>query len=107
MLEQESERALRLREFVRVDTSHGEQRKKTALGGAPDSAIAPLVIGDDRRVMQLSAHLFERRVFVQGIRHPTVPEGTARLRISVAVGHRMEDLETAALAINDAMSHTT
>jgi 7-keto-8-aminopelargonate synthetase-like enzyme len=93
-----AERAIRLRERVR---GHGVGER---LGGAPDSAIAPLVIGDDRRVMQLSAQLFERRVFVQGIRYPTVAEGTARLRISLMAEHRMEDVEIAALAVNDAMS---
>jgi 7-keto-8-aminopelargonate synthetase-like enzyme len=80
--------------------------RAVTLGGAPDSAIAPLVIGDDRRVMQLSARLFERRVFVQGIRYPTVAEGSARLRISVAAGHRMEDIETISRIVNDAMSQT-
>ncbi len=74
------------------------------LGGHADSAIAPLVIGDDRRVMELSARLYERRVFVQGIRYPTVPVDSARLRMTVNAGHRAEDIETAAIALNDAMS---
>jgi 7-keto-8-aminopelargonate synthetase-like enzyme len=74
------------------------------LGGAGDGAIAPLVVGDDRRVMELSAALFERRVFVQGIRPPTVPEATSRLRISVCAGHRPQDIEIAAIALNDAVS---
>jgi 7-keto-8-aminopelargonate synthetase-like enzyme len=78
------------------------------LGGHADSAIAPLVIGDDRRVMELSARLYERRVFVQGIRYPTVPEATARLRISLNAGHRSHDIEMAAIAVmaalDDAMS---
>jgi 8-amino-7-oxononanoate synthase len=75
-----------------------------SVGGHDDSAILPLVIGDDRRVMELSAQLYERRVFVQGIRYPTVPEGTARLRLSLNAGHREMDLEAAIIAINDAMS---
>ena len=89
------ERARRLRARVRN------------LGGAVESAIAPLVIEDDRRVMELSAQLFERRVFVQGIRYPTVPAGTARLRISVAAGHSLEDIEIASVAVNDAVSQET
>jgi 8-amino-7-oxononanoate synthase len=74
------------------------------LGGHADSAIAPLVVGDDRRVMELSARLFERRVFVQGIRFPTVPEATSRLRISLSAGHVEKDIESAVIALNDAMS---
>ncbi|MEO8554649.1 MAG: 8-amino-7-oxononanoate synthase, partial [Kofleriaceae bacterium] len=87
-----AERAIQLRSRVRD------------LGGHPDGAIAPLVIGDDRRVMELSAALFERRVFVQGIRPPTVPEATSRLRISLCSGHTTQDIEMAAIALNDAMS---
>ena len=74
------------------------------LGGHVDSAIAPLVIGDDRRVMEISSALYERRVFVQGIRYPTVPEGTARLRLSLNAGHTSQDVEMLAIALNDATS---
>ena len=74
------------------------------LGGQEDSAIAPLIVGDDQRVMEISARLFERRVFVQGIRYPTVPEGTARLRTSLHAKQTAQDLEIAAVALNDAMS---
>jgi len=74
------------------------------LGGHADSAIAPLVIGDDARVMEISARMYERRVFVQGIRYPTVPEATARLRISLSAGHSAADIEMAAIALGDAMS---
>jgi 8-amino-7-oxononanoate synthase len=74
------------------------------LGGHADAAIAPLILGDDQRVMEISARLFERRVFVQGIRYPTVPEATARLRMSLHAGHTAQDLEIAAVAVNDAMS---
>lgn len=81
-------------------------RIRGQLGGVRDGAIAPLIVGDDRRVMELSARLLDRRVFVQGIRYPTVPEATARLRISVNAGHRAEDVELLAIALDDAMSQT-
>lgn len=63
------------------------------LGGSPDSAIAPLRINDDRRVMAMTARLLDSKVYVQGIRPPTVPEGTARLRVSLAAGHSALDVE--------------
>jgi len=63
-----------------------------------------LIIGDDARVMELSARMYERRVFVQGIRYPTVPAATARLRVSLNAGHLAEDIELAAIALNDALS---
>jgi len=65
-------------------------------GGAADSAIAPILVGDDREVMRLSRQLLEQRVFVQGIRPPTVPPGTARLRVSLAAGHTESQLVRAA-----------
>jgi 8-amino-7-oxononanoate synthase len=82
-----AEHAMRLRAAVR------------GLGGAKESAIAPLIVGDDARVMSISAALLERvsptgdRYFVQGIRPPTVPEGTARLRVSLSAGHTSADVD--------------
>lgn len=63
------------------------------LGGVREGAIAPLVVGDDGDVMQLSDSLFEQGVFVQGIRPPTVPAGTARLRVTVSSAHTNEMIE--------------
>jgi len=57
--------------------------------------ILPVLIGDNERTMQLSAKLLERGVFVQGIRPPTVPEGTARLRLTPMATHRPEHIERA------------
>ena len=77
------------------------------LGGAAESAIAPLLVGDDREVMQITARLLEQRVYVQGIRPPTVPEGTARLRVSLSAGHTPQDLETLTGALCNAARHFT
>ena len=68
------------------------RQRVPGLGGSATSAIAPLVIGDDRAAMQLSARLFDAGIYVQGIRPPTVPVGTSRLRISVCSGHSQNDL---------------
>jgi 8-amino-7-oxononanoate synthase len=60
-----------------------------------DSQILPVLIGENDRTMQLSAKLLARGVFVQGIRPPTVPEGTARLRLTPMATHRPEHIERA------------
>jgi 8-amino-7-oxononanoate synthase len=60
------------------------------------TAIQPLVVGDNARVMHLMENLWERGFWVPGIRPPTVPEGSARLRISLTAGHTPE--QVAALA---------
>lgn len=67
-----------------------------AAGGAGASAIAPIMVGDDREVMRISGELLAAGVFVQGIRPPTVPAGTARLRVSLNAGHTTQQLETVA-----------
>lgn len=75
------------------------------LGGVEDGAIAPLVIGDDRTTMDVSARLWEHGIFAQGIRYPTVPAGAARLRISLHSGLTAADVEQAARSLNDASRH--
>ena len=60
-----------------------------------ESQILPVLIGDNERTMQLSAKLLDRGVFVQGIRPPTVPDGTARLRLTPMATHRPEQIERA------------
>ncbi len=57
--------------------------------------IIPLLTGEPKLTMEMDRRLFERRVFVQGIRPPTVPEGKCRLRITVMATHTREDLDFA------------
>lgn len=52
-----------------------------------DTPIQPLVIGASGDAMRMAEALFERGLLVPAIRPPTVPEGTARLRISLSAGH--------------------
>lgn len=63
--------------------------------GRSESPILPLIVGDAGRCMALSAALLDRGVFAQGIRPPTVPTGTSRLRITVMATHSDEQIETA------------
>jgi glycine C-acetyltransferase/8-amino-7-oxononanoate synthase len=64
-------------------------------GGAP-TQIVPVEIGDASRTMALSELALERGVFAQGIRPPTVPEGTSRLRFTVMATHTEVELRRAA-----------
>ncbi len=65
---------------------------------APQSPILPLILGDAERCMKLSARLLESGIFVQGIRPPTVPAGTSRLRITLMATHRPEHIDRALAA---------
>ena len=58
--------------------------------------VVPLEVGDAERTMELCEKTMERGVFAQGIRPPTVPEGSSRLRFTVMATHRREELVGAA-----------
>jgi 8-amino-7-oxononanoate synthase len=60
-----------------------------------DSAtpIQPILIGDSSRAMQLSQMLRERGLLVTAIRPPTVPAGSARLRVTLSAAHSLEQLD--------------
>ncbi|MGQ0501443.1 MAG: 8-amino-7-oxononanoate synthase [Panacagrimonas sp.] len=55
--------------------------------------ILPLVIGDAARTMAISRALYERGFWVAGIRPPTVPEGTSRLRITLSAAHSADQID--------------
>lgn len=59
------------------------------------SQILPVMIGDAARCMKLSEDLLRRGVFAQGIRPPTVPPGTSRLRVTLMATHAREHLNQA------------
>jgi 7-keto-8-aminopelargonate synthetase-like enzyme len=65
--------------------------------------IIPVVVGTDPRVIEVSAQLAKSGFYVPAIRPPTVPEGTARLRISLSAAHRTEMIDELLVAIRNFM----
>ena len=63
---------------------------------ATGTQILPLVIGDDARTMDVAAALQAAGFDVRGIRPPTVPAGTSRLRISLTLNASAEDIDALA-----------
>lgn len=82
----------------RLDLQARIAQLRTGLAGSgwkllPSStAIQPLLIGDNADALRLSDALWEAGFWVPAIRPPTVPPGTARLRISLSAAHRAEDV---------------
>jgi 8-amino-7-oxononanoate synthase len=66
------------------------------------TAIQPLVIGDNRAATAVAEKLAARGVLVPAIRPPTVPQGTARLRISLSAAHSTDDVRVLGEALIDA-----
>jgi glycine C-acetyltransferase/8-amino-7-oxononanoate synthase len=67
--------------------------------GPTQSPILPLMIGEAPAATAMAARLFERGVYVIAIRPPTVPAGTARLRITPIADHSIADLDEAIAVI--------
>lgn len=76
-------------------------------GGAEASAIAPVLIGDEGETMACTRRMLEDGVFVQGIRPPTVPVGTSRLRISLSAGHTHDEVHQLAACLTRAVFRET
>ena len=71
-----------------------------------ETQIVPVMVGDPELTVQLSELALERGVFAQGIRPPTVPEGTSRLRLATMATHRGSELVRAAKVLGDAARET-
>jgi len=80
---------------------------RDGLAGLPYSllpsptAIQPLIVGANEAAVALSTALWERGLWVPAIRPPTVPKGTARLRISVSAAHTAADIDALITALKE------
>lgn len=71
---------------------------------AAESPIIPVLLGADARAVAVSQRLAAAGFDVRAIRPPTVPEGTARLRLTVHAGHTPQQIEALAAALAAAVS---
>jgi 8-amino-7-oxononanoate synthase len=68
--------------------------------------IQPIVVGDNMRALALSAALEKAGYLVTAIRPPTVPDGQARLRVTLTVDHREADVDGLLAALAEAAKAT-
>jgi 8-amino-7-oxononanoate synthase len=66
-----------------------------------ETAIQPLIIGESREAMRAAAALYDKGIWVPAIRPPTVPQGTARLRISLSAAHEIADVNRLVETLHD------
>ncbi len=68
------------------------------------SQIVPLIVGESRLAMEICERALKRGVFAQAIRPPTVPPGSARLRLTAIATHKPGELRWAAAQLAGAAS---
>jgi 8-amino-7-oxononanoate synthase len=65
------------------------------------TAIQPIIIGSNEETLRAGAALYGLGLWVPAIRPPTVPAGTARLRVTLSAGHTHEEVAQLAAALNE------
>ena len=68
---------------------------------ASTTAIQPIIVGDNHHTLHLAARLRERGMWISAIRPPTVPPGSARLRVTLSAAHDERDIDALLEALYD------
>jgi 8-amino-7-oxononanoate synthase len=102
VIQDEPERLARLRENVRHFAAALRAIGRADTDGT--TAIFPVICGEDWASFRLARYCQERGFYVQGIPHPVVPKGTARLRISITAGHHEEQLDQFAAVLDQGLA---
>ena len=93
IIAREPERVAQLHEVARV---LAEKLRALDFDVPPsDSAILPVLCGDENRALRWSEELLQRGVWCPAIRPPTVPRGTSRLRVTASASLAPQDIERA------------
>jgi len=99
LIEREEGRRVHLQKLI--------ERLHTAIEGLPwqslpsSTPIQPLIVGENRAALDLAEGLQGRGIWVPAIRPPTVPAGSARLRIALSAAHELEHVDALAAALRE------
>jgi len=91
LLQTEAWRRVQLAELIAYFKQASEQLNLPLMQS--DTAIQPLVVGSSKQALAASESLFEQGLWVGAIRPPTVPQGSARLRITLSAEHTKTEID--------------
>lgn len=91
ILQQEPERREHLKQLIAFFQKNCVQLGLPVMQS--NTAIQPLVVGDETSCLQISQSLKESGLMVVAIRPPTVPKGTSRLRVTLTAQHQLSQVE--------------
>ena len=94
------EEGLRARLFSNIELFKAWRESAGLPVPAVDTPIQPLWVGDEQRALSIAAKLREAGFYVRAIRPPTVPPGTARLRVCLSAAHDVEQIEALVAALH-------
>lgn len=77
--------------------------RRQGINANSPTPIIPIIIGDEAKAMSVAKELENEGVLIPAIRYPTVPKGTARLRVALMATHTDEELEHTAHLISKAI----
>jgi 7-keto-8-aminopelargonate synthetase-like enzyme len=60
-----------------------------------EAHIIPVLVSEAKVTMEMDRKLLKKKVFVQGIRPPSVPDGKSRLRVTLMATHTQKDIDFA------------
>lgn len=93
LIDEEPERVRRVQENTRA---FRQRMSDAGFSIAPGiHPIVPIMIGDERKTMELARRLNEKGIFVVGFSYPVVPKGQARIRVQLSAAHTDEHIERA------------
>ena len=101
MIMEQPQRVRKLQENIRYCCAALNSR---GIKAESETAIIPVIIGDEGRAMKVMKLLKERGYYISPIRYPTVARGSARLRLALMSSHTREEMDGLADALKECIS---
>jgi len=95
-----------MNETTLADTVHsntvkfrkGLQQAGLTVGGHPDHAICPVMLGDEKLAHKFADMMLDEGIYVIGFSYPVVPMNKARIRVQISAAHTSDDIDRAIAA---------